>query len=805
MADATVSFDVDAKGAGTSLNQLSLDFRKTEEAAGRAGKEVDEFNDELNETAQATEKAKPKIDGAGKAIEEAGRKADKAEKKVDELTDEIEKNTRETNENRKAVDRLGDELEDNSRDLNQNTNATERNTGARKRNKRASREAAQAADGQGGALVALGKEWRAVTAAVAGATAGFYATSRAFSAILQPAMDFEQGMANVQAVLTATSEEMDILNKSIFEAGKGLNLTPAQISNAQLFLAMAGLNARQVAQALRPALEMSIAGDLTSGEAADFLTNIAGGFGLDATQFGRVADVSSFTSTRANTSVRELAQGLSQVAGSAAAAGLELEDASTVMGIFGDRGIKAGRAGVMLRQMLVNLSKPTGDAKKVLEELGLTIDDINVKEVGLENAIEAIKEAGISQQQIYRLFDARVVEGVLALMNDMERWKELSEDIKENSEGAAKAITEIKLDTLEGSLGKFDAALNKMAITIADSFALLDVANFLVDVGTGAATKVTEFFGLSDVVSDAMGPTSDTSVELGNLLDRRSDLQGRLDDAIRKNETAERRAKNRPADDAFQGRLVQSRQHVATLQAEMDDLVSQIEKARANLTKVREDTAGKPVAEPPVTEEEPPLVLPKVEAVDPEAKRLEALNKFYESIGTTTEDFGMMLEDNFNGIYHGLLDETQDFGDVLDNTFSNILQTVIGNIWDKYISQPIAESITDFLPQLFGGIDSNLGGGMTRRGPRSGGIDGMGGYLTMVHPNERIIDLQNQSSGGMSTNVNIIQNMDFSNSDDSTVARLQEVIPLIAEAASARVKQEFATGGDLYRFTSGGR
>jgi hypothetical protein len=33
------------------------------------------------------------------------------------------------------------------------------------------------------------------------------------------------------------------------------------------------------------------------------------------------------------------------------------------------------------------------------------------------------------------------------------------------------------------------------------------------------------------------------------------------------------------------------------------------------------------------------------------------------------------------------------------------------------------------------------GGGYTGNGPRSGGLDGQGGYLAMVHPQEQIIDL----------------------------------------------------------------
>ena len=135
---------------------------------------------------------------------------------------------------------------------------------------------------------------------------------------------------------------------------------------------------------------------MQAGQTADFLTNIAGGFGYGVDQFQRIADVSAFTSTAANTNIAQFATALTNVAGGAAAAGLELEDTAAVLGVFANRGIQGSRAGVMLRQMLKNLAQPTGEAKKVLTELNLTIDDIDVSKVGLmEGAFEKIKEAGL--------------------------------------------------------------------------------------------------------------------------------------------------------------------------------------------------------------------------------------------------------------------------------------------------------------------------------------------------------------------------------------------------------------------------
>ena len=96
------------------------------------------------------------------------------------------------------------------------------------------------------------------------ATATAYGFSRAIGSLVGPAMSYEQAMANVAAVTGATNDELKSLDKSVMQARKGLNISPTEAANAQLFLAMAGLKAPQIAKALRPALEMGIAGGFAS-------------------------------------------------------------------------------------------------------------------------------------------------------------------------------------------------------------------------------------------------------------------------------------------------------------------------------------------------------------------------------------------------------------------------------------------------------------------------------------------------------------------------------------------------------------
>lgn len=94
----------------------------------------------------------------------------------------------------------------------------------------------------------------------------------------------------------------------------------------------------------------------------------------------------------------------------------------------------------------------------------------------------------------------------------------------------------------------------------------------------------------------------------------------------------------------------------------------------------------------------------------------------------------------------------------------NVLE-VLSNQLMGFADQLMSQSIQSFLFQALGGVPalgiganrygggggrylaSFDGGGYTGGGARAGGLDGKGGFMAMVHPNERVIDLSRPGSG----------------------------------------------------------
>jgi hypothetical protein len=87
------------------------------------------------------------------------------------------------------------------------------------------------------------------------------------------------------------------------------------------------------------------------------------------------------------------------------------------------------------------------------------------------------------------------------------------------------------------------------------------------------------------------------------------------------------------------------------------------------------------------------------------------------------------------------------------------------------------------------------GGGYTGSGPRSGGLDGKGGFMAMLHPRETVVDhTKGQGVGGDTVTVN--QTINVTTGVQQTVrAEVMGLMPQIAEASKAAVLDAKRRGG----------
>lgn len=213
-------------------------------------------------------------------------------------------------------------------------------------------------------------------AGIGAAIAGYFGVN-AFAGAVKGAADLEAALSEVAAVSGAGAGEMGKLRAAAEAAGASTKFTATEAAVALGNLARAGLDSNQAIAALKPTLQLAQAGSIDLGQAAEITTKTIAGFGLAATDAGRIADVLAKGANASNTSVRGLGEAMSYAAPMAKTVGLDLESTVAIMGKFADGGIDASRAGTALNSILSQFADPSSKFKAALSDAGITTLDFN--------------------------------------------------------------------------------------------------------------------------------------------------------------------------------------------------------------------------------------------------------------------------------------------------------------------------------------------------------------------------------------------------------------------------------------------
>lgn len=112
---------------------------------------------------------------------------------------------------------------------------------------------------------------------------------------------------------------------------------------------------------------------------SDIVTDALTALGMSAQESGHFADVLAAASSNANTNVSLLGESFKYCAPVSGSMGASAEDLAIALGLMANSGIKGSQAGNSLKNVLVNLVKPTGAQEAAMANPGLiTTETINV-------------------------------------------------------------------------------------------------------------------------------------------------------------------------------------------------------------------------------------------------------------------------------------------------------------------------------------------------------------------------------------------------------------------------------------------
>jgi TP901 family phage tail tape measure protein len=319
----------------------------------------------------------------------------------------------------------------------------------------------------------------------------------ALSVPVQKAIQFEQAMADVGAVMAnVTGPQMEALNKQARHLGATTQFTATQAAEAMGFLAMAGFDATQTMEAMPSMLNLSAAGALDLAKTADIASNVLTGFGLEANQMTRVADALTAGFTSTNTDLVMLGETMKFAAPIASKLNLSLEDTVAIAGMLGDAGIQGSMGGTAVRTSLLRLAGPLRKGEKALKKYGIATLDLagNVKPVPtlfaeIGNKLDALP-SGAKMAALRDIFGTEATSAAAVFLNQ-KRNATLQDYIAKLQEAkTAEQVAAARMATTNGEILKLNSAYEDAMITIGLAFLpmLVKVAQKAAAVATAIST-----------------------------------------------------------------------------------------------------------------------------------------------------------------------------------------------------------------------------------------------------------------------------------------------------------------------------
>lgn len=288
---------------------------------------------------------------------------------------------------------------------------------------------------------------------------------------------------DVNLATEAGRRSMDKLRAAARKTGAETEFNATQAASALDFLAMAGFNSEQAISSLPGVVDLATAGNLDLATATDIASDSLGAFGLmtkDAAQLQknltRVNDVFAKTATTANLTVEQLFETVKQGGPDFVNAGQSIETFAALAGTMAGSGIKAEKAGVQLRNAIVNLSATTPAADMALKKLGVTVEDdkgkfrdaIDIFE-DLQKGLKGVKSDTERTALVTAIFGKRSSGLKVLLSTNIDKLRKYRKTLEESS-GAALVMAEIMRQSLGNQIKTLSSAATELGFKIFEAF-----------------------------------------------------------------------------------------------------------------------------------------------------------------------------------------------------------------------------------------------------------------------------------------------------------------------------------------------
>lgn len=369
------------------------------------------------------------------------------------------------------------------------------------------KEASTAGAGGSIALKAIGG-----AAAVAGIGIAYAATQAA---------EFQKAMLNVTTIDASVKNSLGQVSAQVLDLSTHLPQSAKELASGLYDISSSGFQGAQSLSILKVSATAASAGLSTTANAAKAITATLNAYGLKATDAKRVSDALFQTVNFGVVDFDQLTAVIGDTVGTAAAAGINIEQLGAAIATLTLSGLSASEAGTSLNRVLTSLIKPNTALLEAQKHLGVSFtQELRDPAIGLKGVLDQLlKSVGGNRTAFSNLFtDIRASRGVLALEaaggQNYTRVLEQMGVASDNTGATQKALAQ-QAKGVSFQLTLLKNQFNAAAITVGEK--LLPALTTLI----GAAGRAGQAIGHDLVVAAAaLRPLLSDLVGIGNDLGR---------------------------------------------------------------------------------------------------------------------------------------------------------------------------------------------------------------------------------------------------------------------------------------------
>jgi TP901 family phage tail tape measure protein len=304
-------------------------------------------------------------------------------------------------------------------------------------------------------------------AALVASAAAVYGLVKAFSGAAKASSDLQTAIAAIGTI--AADADLDALTAQVQALSREFGGTAATQAKALYEIIAAGVSdSTQAMEVLSTANKLAIGGLADVETAASGLVATLNSYGLAADQATRVSDAFFVAAAAGNATIEELASTIGSVAPLAASVGVSIEELAASVGALTAGGLSTSQAMTQVQSMLTAVVKPTAQAAKAAEELGVNFNTAEIRAKGFTAWLQEVSAAAGGNETVLAQLFGRVegLQGVLALTgNQADSFAAALSDMTDAA-GATERAFERLSDTPAQRMERFRASVDGLKVAI---------------------------------------------------------------------------------------------------------------------------------------------------------------------------------------------------------------------------------------------------------------------------------------------------------------------------------------------------